>query len=57
MSPMVKEVVCADSGYDCDFIVRSENETELVEFVQEHARETHDTEMSEDDVRSAMQTV
>jgi predicted small metal-binding protein len=54
---MVKEVVCANSGYDCDFVIRSENEAELVEFVQEHARETHDTEMSAEDVRGAMQSV
>lgn len=54
---MAKEVVCRDAGYDCDFVIRSENESELIEMVQEHARETHDTEMSSDDVRGAMKTV
>jgi predicted small metal-binding protein len=54
---MAKEIVCREAGYDCDFMIRSENEDELVEFVREHARETHGTEMSESDVRGAWKTV
>lgn len=54
---MAKEIVCRDAGYDCDFEIRSENEQELIEFVQEHARETHNAEMSSDDIRSAWNTV
>lgn len=54
---MAKEIVCQEAGYDCDFMIRSENEEELIEFVQEHARSTHDTEMSADDIRGAWKTV
>lgn len=54
---MAKEISCRDAGYDCDFMIRSEDEDQLVEFVQEHARETHDTEMSASDVRGAWKTV
>lgn len=51
---MTKEVNCREAGYDCDFMIRSENESELVDFVQQHAKDTHDTEMSRSDVRDAM---
>ncbi|MBX0322312.1 DUF1059 domain-containing protein [Halomicroarcula sp. F13] len=54
---MAKEVVCRDAGYDCDFVIRSENEDELIEFVQTHAKETHDTEMSSADIEGAWTTV
>lgn len=36
---------------DCAVMVRDESESELVHLVQHHARETHDMEMSEDQVR------
>lgn len=54
---MAKELACRDAGYDCDFMIRSENDDELIEFVREHAKETHDTEMSATDVRGAWKTV
>lgn len=54
---MAKEVACREAGYDCDFVIRSENEDELVEFVQQHAKNTHDTEMSRDDVMGAWKSV
>ncbi|WP_254273309.1 DUF1059 domain-containing protein [Haloarcula marina] len=54
---MAKEIVCRDAGYDCDFMIRSENEEELIEVVQQHAQETHDTEMSQEDIRGAWKTV
>lgn len=38
----------------CAFQVRSENEDEVTELVQNHAQEYHDMSMSEDDVRSGM---
>jgi predicted small metal-binding protein len=42
---MVKEIGCINSGFeDCDFLIRSENEEEVIEFAQQHARRTHDTE-------------
>lgn len=54
---MTKEISCREAGYDCDFMMRSENEDELIEFVQEHARETHDMEMSASDIRGVWSTV
>ena len=40
----------------CSFMVRSENEEEVVEVVQRHATETHGTSMTEDDIRGAWMT-
>ena len=54
---MANEIACRDAGYDCDFMIRSENEDELIEFVQEHVRETHDAELSASDIRGAWSTV
>lgn len=54
---MARELACREAGYDCDFMIRSENEDELIEFVQEHAQSTHDTEMSRADVTGAWKTV
>lgn len=53
---MAVEISCREAGYDCDFMVRDENEEELIEFVQEHVRKTHDTEMSASDIRGAWKT-
>lgn len=54
---MARELACWEAGYDCDFLIRSEDESQLIRFVQEHAQETHDMEMSQDDVRGAWKTV
>lgn len=54
---MAREVVCRDAGHECDFVIRSENEDELIRFVQEHAKQTHDTDMSSADIRNAWKTV
>ncbi|QIB76485.1 DUF1059 domain-containing protein [Halogeometricum borinquense] len=49
---MLRKVSCQDSGYDCKFVVQSENVDELVEMVQMHAEGTHDMQVSEAEVRS-----
>lgn len=55
---MAYEFSCADAGKsECAFEIRDENQEELTQFVQEHARNTHDMEMSESDVRDATRTV
>jgi predicted small metal-binding protein len=54
---MVHELTCRDAGYDCDFMIRSESEDQLVEMVQQHAKETHDTELSKADVQGLTKTV
>ena len=48
---MVKQVSCREAGLDCDFLIRDEDENELIEFVRQHASDTHDMEMSPDEVR------
>jgi|AntRauMinimDraft_3_1070383.scaffolds.fasta_scaffold00281_5 predicted small metal-binding protein len=55
---MVKEVSCIHAGFeDCEFLVRSENEPELIEFVQQHAEKTHDVSVSQDHVKKIMREV
>lgn len=52
---MVKEVSCINAGFeDCEFLIRSENEDELVEFVQQHAERTHDTSASRDHIENIL---
>ena len=40
---------------DCEFEITGENEDELVDFVQIHARSQHDMSVSEDDARDMME--
>ncbi|MFB6188771.1 MAG: DUF1059 domain-containing protein [Halapricum sp.] len=47
---MAYELSCRDAGMDCDFMIRSEDRDELISFVQQHAQDVHDTEMSRSDV-------
>ncbi|WP_255195078.1 DUF1059 domain-containing protein [Halorarius litoreus] len=54
---MVHELTCREAGYDCDFMIRSESEDQLIEMVQQHAKETHDKEMSREDVQGLVKTV
>lgn len=55
---MVKEVSCIHTGFeDCEFLIRSENEAELIEFVQKHAEQTHDVSVSQDHVEKIMKEV
>ena len=52
---MVHEVNCKSAGYtDCEFLVRSEDADELIQFVQDHAEHTHDQSVSDSDVRGLM---
>ncbi|WP_290810254.1 DUF1059 domain-containing protein [Halovivax sp.] len=55
---MVKEVNCKAAGFDdCEFLVRDENEDELVDLVQHHAEQTHDKTVSRDDIEGLMRDV
>lgn len=45
---MAKEYQCSA----CEFMIRSENDDELVEFVREHAQDTHEMTMSASEIRS-----
>lgn len=50
---MAREYSCSQ----CEFMIRSENDDELIEFVREHAEDTHDMSVSEEDVRSGWKMV
>jgi predicted small metal-binding protein len=55
---MVKEIRCINAGFeDCEFLIRSEDEDEVVEFAQQHAERTHDTSASRDHIEKIMQDV
>lgn len=55
---MVKEVRCIHAGFeDCEFLVRSENEAELIGIVQKHAEGTHDISVSPEHVERIMREV
>ena len=55
---MVKEVSCIHAGFeDCEFLIRSEDERELVEFVRKHAEQTHDVSVTRDHVENITREV
>lgn len=42
-------VRCADTGFDCSAIIRSDNEKDLFNKITEHARKVHNlTEITDD---------
>ncbi len=43
---MTKEVHCRDLGFDCDGVVRSESEEELMTQVAEHAKNVHNLKVT-----------
>jgi predicted small metal-binding protein len=48
---MAEEFSCASAGApECPFLIRDENEDELVSMVQKHAKESHNENLSRDDV-------
>jgi predicted small metal-binding protein len=52
-----KEFTCQSAGVDCDFMMRSEKESELLDFVKQHAEDVHNMDMSRSDIRDALTTV
>lgn len=40
----------------CDFMIRSEEEDELIQMVQDHAEDVHDMSMSAGDIREGWTT-
>ncbi len=50
---MTKEIDCKR----CSFMIRSENEDELVSFVQQHNRNMHNWETSKEELRRAAKEV
>jgi predicted small metal-binding protein len=45
---MTKVVYCNDLGFDCDGVVRSESEEELMAQVADHARNVHDVNVTDE---------
>jgi predicted small metal-binding protein len=46
---MVKEISCIHAGFeDCEFLIRSESEEEIIEFARQHAKRTHDMDADRD---------
>lgn len=50
---MAHQYACSE----CSFMVRSENDDEVVEFVQQHAQDAHDMRVAADDVRGGWEMV
>lgn len=50
---MAQEVTCPDGS--CSFRVRADDEHELIDIVQEHARKVHDQEFTDEQVTDLMQ--
>lgn len=42
---------------ECGFMIRSENEDELIKVVQQHATDTHGMSMQKAEIRKGMETV
>ncbi|WP_436912109.1 DUF1059 domain-containing protein [Halosimplex marinum] len=49
---MAYQVECSQGD---DFMIKSEDEQEVIQHVKEHAREKHDTDLSDDDARDMVQ--
>ena len=47
---MAKEISCRSAGVDCDFMIRSENEEELVSISQQHLKNIHHANMSKEKI-------
>lgn len=55
---MVNEVACIHAGFeDCEFLVRSEDDDELIDIVREHADRVHDVTVSREHVERIMRSV
>lgn len=51
---MARKFTCRAAGMsDCDFAIEDEDEDELVEMAQRHARDQHDKDISRQDVLNA----
>mgnify|MGYP002761132073 CR=1 FL=1 len=51
---MAYQMSCQDAGIDCDFMIRSEDRDELVSFVQQHAKDVHDSDMSKSEIQNLL---
>lgn len=54
---MVKEANCGEHRGDCEFVIRDENEEEIIDFVQQHAERAHGETVSPEDVQGMLKEV
>ena len=54
---MPTQIACREAGLDCDFLVQSEAEDEVIDFARQHAEQTHDMAISRSDAREYLQEV
>jgi len=53
----VKVIRCADAGFDCDAVFRSESEEELMAQVAVHAKEFHNVTEITDEVVQKVKSI
>ncbi|MGI0010726.1 MAG: DUF1059 domain-containing protein [Nitrosopumilaceae archaeon] len=47
---MTYQVICRDYGYECDFKIKTEFETEIVQKVKKHMEEAHGIDMPKEQI-------
>lgn len=50
VTQMAKQFECKSAGMDCPFMLRTENDDELVSFTQQHAKKMHKKDVSKQDI-------
>ena len=51
---MANQFECPENG--CDFMVRADDEREIIDMVERHAQNKHGMSMDESDIRDQMQS-
>ncbi len=55
---MVKEISCINAGFEeCAFLIRSEDDEEIIRFAQQHALDVHDMDAPREHLEKVMKDV
>ena len=54
---MAKQFECKSAGMDCPFMLRTENDDELVSFSQQHAKKAYNKDVSRQDILKLAKSV
>lgn len=55
---MVTEISCINAGFeDCEFLIRSESEEEVIEFAQHHAKNVHNTDAPREHLKKILKEI
>jgi predicted small metal-binding protein len=57
VTQVAKQFECKSAGIDCPFMLRSENEDEIVSFTQQHAKKIHNKDVSKQDILKVAKNV